>query len=84
MIRFKSCPKCHTGDLEEMSDHDGDYLRCLQCGNHIQPQAALSDGVVCWSKLIEGAAEPMRLRAQDAFNAYMARAADKLASGANG
>ncbi len=32
MIVFKSCPKCHTGDLVRREDMDGPSLYCLQCG----------------------------------------------------
>ena len=29
---FKSCPRCHTGDVFLRRDHYGWYLDCLQCG----------------------------------------------------
>ena len=32
MVLFKSCPKCRTGDMAQMQDSFGWYLKCLQCG----------------------------------------------------
>jgi ssDNA-binding Zn-finger/Zn-ribbon topoisomerase 1 len=32
MMRFKSCPKCQTGDMVLDRDTYGSYMRCLQCG----------------------------------------------------
>ena len=36
MIWFKSCPKYLNGDLEEKTDQDGRYLRCIQFGKHFE------------------------------------------------
>jgi hypothetical protein len=33
MVWLKACPRCHTGDLNLVSDMYGNYLQCLQCGN---------------------------------------------------
>ncbi len=32
VIRFKSCPKCKTGDITIDRDHHGWYEYCIQCG----------------------------------------------------
>jgi Zn ribbon nucleic-acid-binding protein len=32
VIRFKSCPKCKTGDLTIDRDQYGWYEYCIQCG----------------------------------------------------
>ena len=32
MVWLKACPRCHTGDLNLVSDMYGKYLQCLQCG----------------------------------------------------
>lgn len=32
VIRFKSCPRCHGGDLALCRDIHGTYTRCVQCG----------------------------------------------------
>jgi len=33
MVWLKACPRCHTGDLNLVSDMYGKYLQCLQCGH---------------------------------------------------
>lgn len=35
MMRFKPCPKCQ-GTLSLQKDADGRYLRCWQCGLHME------------------------------------------------
>lgn len=32
MLRFKSCPKCKSGDMVIDRDNYGSYMLCLQCG----------------------------------------------------
>ncbi len=32
MIWFKSCPRCHIGDLILERDVYGEYAECLSCG----------------------------------------------------
>lgn len=32
MFWYKSCPKCHTGDLALEQDIYGWYRQCVQCG----------------------------------------------------
>lgn len=32
MIYFKSCSRCHDGDVIFESDMSGKYLLCMQCG----------------------------------------------------
>ena len=34
MFWLKSCPKC-VGDLYEASDHQGNYVSCIQCGHYL-------------------------------------------------
>ena len=34
MIWFKSCIKC-DGDLAQNMDMDGWYVKCIQCGRHL-------------------------------------------------
>lgn len=75
MIQFKSCPKCLNGDLEEKADYDGHYLRCMQCGKHLEPLVLQANEVLKWTGLIESATEPIHFSIQDAFNVYQARAA---------
>ena len=78
MIRFKSCPKCLAGDLEEKSDRDGHYLRCVQCGKHFDPQDSLSNEVLYWTRMMNSTTEPIRFSIKDAFNVNQARAAKSL------
>ena len=81
MIWFKSCPKCLDGDLEEKSDQDGPYLRCVQCGDYVEPQESQANDVFNWTKLISASTGPIRFSIQDAFNVYKARAARSLGPG---
>ena len=78
MILFKSCPKCLAGDLEEQSDHDGHYLRCVQCGKHFDSQGSPSNEVLNWTRMMNSTTEPIRFSIKDAFNVYQARAAKSL------
>lgn len=32
MIHLKGCQRCN-GDVVENSDHEGEYMECLQCGH---------------------------------------------------
>ena len=75
MIRFKSCPKCLNGDLEERSDQHGRYLRCAQCGKHFEAPETQTNDVFDWAELIDSATEPIRFSIKNAFNVYMARVA---------
>ncbi|MDP6715873.1 MAG: hypothetical protein QF368_14805 [SAR202 cluster bacterium] len=34
VVMFRACPRC-AGDLNNRSDHYGEYQECLQCG-HVQ------------------------------------------------
>ena len=78
MIWFKSCPKCLAGDLEEKSDREGHYLRCVQCGKHFDSQCSPSNEVLNWTRMMNSTAEPIRFSIKDAFNVYQARAAKSL------
>lgn len=75
MIWFKSCPKCSSGDLEEKSDQDVHYLRCVQCGEYIESENPEVNDVFKWTELISASAGPIRFSIQDALNVYKARAA---------
>jgi len=78
MIWFKSCPKCLAGDLEEKSDLEGHYLRCVQCGKHFDSQGARSNEVLNWTRTINSTTEPIRFSIKDAYSVYQARAAKPL------
>ena len=78
MIWFKSCPKCLAGDLEEKSDGEGRYLRCVQCGKHFESQGSPSNQVLNWTRMMNSTTEPIRFSINDAFNVYQARAAKSL------
>lgn len=78
MISFKSCPKCLAGDLEEKSDQDGHYLRCVQCGKHFDSQGSPSNEVLNWTRTINSTTEPIRFSIKDALSVYQARAARSI------
>ena len=78
MIWFKSCPKCLAGGLEEKSDGEGRYLRCVQCGKHFESQGSPSNEVLNWTRMMSSTTEPIRFSINDAFNVYQARAAKSL------
>ena len=78
MIRFKSCPKCLAGDLEEKSDHDGHYLRRVQCGKHFDSQVSPSNEVLNWTRTMNSTTELIRFSITYAFNVYQARVAKSI------
>jgi len=38
---FKSCPRCHDGDLSLECDIHGRYICCAQCGHYLKPFEAV-------------------------------------------
>ena len=78
MIWFKSCPKCLAGDLEEKSDGESRYLRCVQCGKHFESQGSPSNEVLNWTRTINSTTDPIRFSIKDAYSVYQARAAKSL------
>ncbi len=60
MIWYKSCPKCHRGDLMLERDLVGYYRQCLQCGymqDVVKQQTAKATPVLLSIKPVERTAQ---------------------------